>query len=566
MSIKKKIEAIIKKVLGRELPVEVSIPTHGSFGHYSTNVAMRLAPSEKKAPLQIAKDLAEKISFIAPKGMFAKVEAVPPGFINFWLSEEFLRKELGAIYKKRAKYGESNLGRARKIIVEYSQPNIAKRMHVGHIRSTIIGDALANIYDALGYKVIRWNYLGDWGTQFGKLISAYKWWGDRGAVKKDPINTLQALYVRFHEEMKARPELESEGREEFRKLEMGDRENRALWKWFKEESLKEFEKIYVRLGIHFDTYIGESFFERDMAPLVAELKEMGLARKSEGAVIVPLEKFGLPPAVVEKSDGGSIYLARDIAGLRYRVKKYKPNRMLYVVGNEQALHFEQLFAIASLLGFKKGDFAHVKFGSILGEGGKKLSTREGRVVMLDEVVEKAVSLAGKIVEKKNSGLSEKKKKLIAEAVGIGALKYNDLKEHRTTDIVFDWEKMLDTHGMSGPYLQYTYARLSSIIKKAKRIGKTDLKHLSSPEELALIKKLLDFPEEIEKSAEQFTTNNIALYLYELANLANRFYESTPVLKDENALRRNARLVLIESVRSALKKGLGLLGIEAPEEI
>lgn len=546
--------------------MEVGIPAHESFGHYSTNVAMRLAAEEKKPPLQIAKDLAEKINFSAPKGMFSKIEAAPPGFVNFWLSEEFLQKELGVIYKNKKKFGEGRMGRGKKVIVEYSQPNIAKRMHVGHIRSTIIGDALANIFAVLGYKVIRWNYLGDWGTQFGKLIAAYKWWGDREAVKKDSINTLQALYVRFHEEMKTKPELENEGREEFRKLESGDGENRRLWKWFKDESLKEFEKIYKRLGVRFDTYMGESFFEKDMAPLISELEEKGLAKKSEGAKVVHLEKFGLPPAIVEKSDGGSIYLARDIAGLRYRVKKYKPAKMFYVVGNEQALHFEQLFAIAALLGLQGDNFAHVKFGAILGEDGKKLSTREGRVVMLEDVIDKAVSLARGVVEKKNSELPEKEKKSVAETIGIGALKFNDLKEHRTSDIVFDWEKMLSLSGQSGPYLQYTYARLSSIIRKAKRIGKFDLKHLSSDAELAIENKLLDFPEEIEKSAEQFTANNLALYLYELANLANRFYESTPILRDENDSRRNARLVLIDSTRAVLKKGLALLGMGAPEEI
>jgi len=563
---KKKIQGIILKALGRDVPVEVSIPAHAAFGHYSTNVALRLAREEKKLSFEASRDLAEKINFAAPKGMFEKIEAAPPGFVNFWLSEEFLQKELGTIYKNKKRYGESREGRGKKVIVEYSQPNIAKRMHVGHIRSTIIGDALANVFAALGYKVIRWNYLGDWGTQFGKLIAAYKWWGDRNEVKKDPISTLQGLYVRFHEEMKTRPELESEGREEFRKLETGDGENRRLWKWFKKESLKEFEKIYKRLGIRFDTYIGESFFERDMAPLVSELEEKGLAKKSEGAIVVHLDKFGLPPAIVEKSDGGSIYLARDIAGLCYRIKKYKPAKILYVVGNEQALHFEQLFAIVPLLGFENRNFAHVKFGSILGADGKKLSTRGGKVVMLEEVIDKAVSLARGIVEKKNAGLPEKKKKSIAETIGIGALKYNDLKEHRTSDIVFDWDKMLDLSGNSGPYLQYTYARLSSILRKAKRIGKFGLRHLSSDEELAVMKKLLDFPEEIEKSSEQFTTNNLALYLYELANETNRFYESTPILKDEEAERKNARLALIDSVRTVIKSGLAILGIEAPEEI
>lgn len=563
---KKEIEKLIKKALGKDFNIEVGIPAHANFGHYSTNIAMRLAAEEGKPPLLVAKDLAEKINFEAPKGMFSKIEAAPPGFVNFWLSGEFLQKELKNIYKNKKSYGEGRLGRGKKVIVEYSQPNIAKRMHVGHFRTTIIGDALANIFEELGYKVIRWNYLGDWGTQFGKLISAYKWWGDREAVKKDPINTLQALYVRFHDEMKTRPELENEGREEFRKLEGGDPENRKLWEWFRKESLKEFEKIYKLLGVKFDIYIGESFFEKYMGPLIAELEEKGLAKKSEGGKIIPLEKFNLPPALIEKSDGASLYLTRDIANLRYRLKKYRPVEILYVVGNEQALHFEQLFAAAELLGLTSAKLTHVKYGLVLGEEGKKLATREGRTVFLEDVLGKATELAQKIVEKKNSDLSEKKKKEIARVVGLGALKYNDLKEHRHTDIVFDWEKMLSLSGQSGPYLQYTYARLSSILRKSGRIGSFDLKHLSSESEITIQKKLLDFPEEIEKSAEQFTTNNLALYLYELANAVNRFYELTPILKDEDKSRRNARLVLIDSARNVLKKGLGLLGVEAPEEI
>ncbi len=564
---KAKIQKLIKDAIGRDVLAEVSVPQHISFGHYSTNVAMRLAQEEKKSPVEIAKNLAEKISYIAPTGMFQKIEAVAPGFINFWLSEKFLQKELLSIYKKKKKYGESNLGKGKKVIVEYASLNIAKEMHVGYLRNISIGDALANAHEALGYKVIRWNYLGDWGTQFGNLIAAYKWWGDRKEIEKNPIKELNALYVRFHKELKEKPQLEAEGREEFRKLEEGDKENKKLWQWFKIESLKEFHKTLKTLGVRFDLEIGESFFEKEMEPTVKELLERKIAKVSEGAVMVPLDRFGLPPALVRKSDGGSLYLTRDLANLKYRIKKYNPNKILYVVGNEQALHFEQVFRVSELMGLSHGaDLEHVKYGLVHAEGGGKFSTRGGNVILLNDVVGKAAELAGKIVEKKNSKLSLAKKKSVAGAVALGALKYANLKEYRTTDVVFDWDKMIAFSGDSGPYLEYAYARLTSIIKKAKKIGKYDLKYLSSAEELAVMKKLLDFPEEIAKSAEQCATNNLTLYLYEFANLANRFYETTPILKDEVAARRNARLVLIDCARSVLKKGLGILGIGAPEEI
>lgn len=564
---KSRIEKLIKTALAKDITAEVSVPSHASFGHYSTNVAMRLAREEGRSPLEAAKDLAEKISAEAPSGMFSKVEVAPPGFINFWLSNETLQKEVASIYKNKKDYGQSRAGKGKKVIVEYSSPNIAKPMHVGHLRNIILGDSLANVFEALGYKIIRWNYIGDWGTQFGKLIAAYKWWGDKKAVEKDPIGEMVRLYVRFHKEAKERPELESEGREEFKKLEAGDSENRKLWIWFKKESLREFEKMYKQLGVKFDVEAGESFFEKDMEPLIKELLDSGVARISEGAAVIPLDQFGLLPGLIRKSDGASLYLTRDIANLRYRIKKYKPAKILYVIGNEQSFQFEQLFAVADVLGLKKDvDLVHVKYGLVLAESGKKFSTREGVIIPAEEIIQKATELAAGVVEGKRADISKKEKEKISGAVGVGALKYFNLKEYRTTDVVFDWEKMLSISGESGPYLQYTYARFSKILKKAGRIGKYDLKYLSAEEDLSLAKKLLDLPSEIEKSAAQYATNNIALYLYEVANLANRFYEGAPILKDEESLRRNAKLVLIGATLAVLKNGLKLLGISTPEEI
>ncbi|MDO8537039.1 MAG: arginine--tRNA ligase [bacterium] len=576
----------IEKILKRAglQGVVLFVPKHESHGHYSTNIAMRLAgksrrPAETtgvgtppeasgKLPMELAKDFVKNIKKEDKDGFFERIEVAPPGFINFWLAKEILQKEFGNVYKKIKDYGCNSLGDGKTVIVEYSQPNIGKMMHVGHLRTTIIGDALANIYEFLGYKVVRWNYLGDWGTQFGKLIAAYKRWGNEKKIKENPIDELQALYVRFHEEIKKSPELDRDGQEEFRKLEEGDKENRKLWEWFKNESLKELEKIYGTLGVKFDTYIGESFFEKEMKPLAEELTKKGIAEKSEGALVIPLEKAGLPPALIQKADGASLYLSRDIANLRYRLEKYKPAKILYVVANEQSLHFEQLFAVAKILGLNKTELVHVKYGLVLGEAGTKLATREGKTILLKDALEKAISFAREIVEQKNQELNKKEKDEIANAVGVGALKYNDLKENRNSDIIFDWKKMLSLSGDSAPYLQYTYARLKSILRKAGKfsVSESQFSKLSGEEELQLMRKIFEFPDEVAQSAENLSTSNLANYLYKLAALVSRLYETTPIIKESDESRRNALLALIDSTASVLKSGLGLLGIKTPEKI
>ena len=567
---KEGILGILKKIVDSGAPIALSVPEEPSFGHYSTNIAMRLAKGRGKKPFELARELAAEIARKAPAGFFEKVEAAPPGFINFWLSKKTLQGGLEKVSREK-EYGKSAVGAGETVIVEYSQPNIAKMMHVGHLRTTIVGDALANILAFSGYRVVRWNYLGDWGTQFGKLIAAYKLWGSKEEVEKNPIEELQQLYVRFHDEAKANPDLEKSGQEEFKKLEEGDKENRKLWEWFKKESLKEFEKTYKTLGVDFDTWIGESFFEPEMKPLAKELLDKKIAEQSEGAVIVKLDAAGLPPALIEKSDGASLYLTRDIANLRYRLKKYKPAKILYVVGNEQSLHFEQLFAISKILGLDSAELIHIKYGLVLGEAGKKLATREGRTVFLGDVLGKAISLARGIVEEKNKELSVEEKDAVARAVAVGALKYNDLKENRTTDIVFDWDKMLDLTGDSAPYLQYTYARLASILRKApggggSNGGEGNFQMLDGEDELALMRKIFEFPDVARRAGELYSTSVLAAYLYKLSVTANRFYETTPVLKDENEPRRDARLALIRIVARTLKSGLGLLGIQTLDKI
>lgn len=538
------------------------------LGDYSTNIAFLLAKERGDSLEKVARGVVESLKKEFSRE-FEKIEIAKNGFINFYLSKEYLQKNLPNVFDF------PGIGKNKTVIIEYSQPNIAKVMHVGHLRSTVIGDALANIYESLGHEVTRWNYLGDWGTQFGKLIAAYKIWGSEEEVKKNPIETLDRLYVRFHEEMKSRPELEERGRAEFKKLEEGDGENKKLWEWFREESMKEFVEIYGILGVGFDTYIGESFFESGLKPLVKELLDKRTAQESEGAIIINLDEFGLPPALIQKSDGTSLYLTRDIAALEYRIKEFKPGKILYVVGNEQSLHFQQLAAIAKIFGFDEELVIHVKFGLILGEDKKKLSSREGKALAMKELINEAIELARKTVEEKNPELSEKEKKEVSRAVGIGALKYSILKERRNTDIVFNWQKILDFKGDSGPYLQYTFARLAGIKRKASGMsvhGHTDtskyqdIETLNRDTELSLMKKLIKFPEIVVMAGQENLVNLLTLYLYELCNLANKFYESSPVLSEEDEAIRSARLALVDLTASVLKTGLSLLGIEALERI
>ncbi len=538
-------------------------------GHLATNAAFLMSKKSGLPPMKTAELLRERLLKGKEAGLFGRIEIAAPGFLNFWMSEEAAALAIKEIIKAKTKWGKSAPKRRKEtVIVEYSSPNVAKPMHVGHLRSTIIGDALANLYEALGYKTIRWNYVGDWGTQFGKLIAAYKLWGKKKTIEKNPIDEMLKLYVRFHEEVKLNsPELDEMARKEFKKLEEGNSENKKLWSWFRKESLKEFNRIYKDLGVRFDVTAGEAFYEKDLKPLIKKLKSKGITKISEGALIIPLETYGLTPALIEKSDGATLYITRDIASLKYRLSKYKPAKILYVVANEQAHHFNQLLAVAKTLGLESADLEHIKFGMVLGPDGKKLSTREGKTVILDDLINEAVKLAYKAVATKNSKLPKKEKEKVAKAVGIGAIKYNDLSQNRVGDIIFDWDKMLSITGNSAPYLQYTYVRLKSILSKAKtkRQATFNVKHLGNEADLALIMKLAQFPKVIERAAETSLPSHLASYLYELAKEINHYYETNPVLKSDIEI-RNARLALIKAVAETLKNGLNLLGIQTLERM
>ena len=550
---------------------EVKIENSLERGHFSTNAAFILSEKENLRPKEAAEELRSFLHKHDEAKIFDRIELGGGGFINIWLSQEAVKGEFRKIVKAGRSWGKVKTPNKNKetVIVEYSAPNIAKPMHVGHLRSTIIGDAIANVYEFLGYRVVRWNYLGDWGTQFGKLIAAYKLWGNRREIGKDPIEELEKLYIRFHKELKDNPALETDGREEFKKLETGDKKNRKLWRWFKKESLKEFNRIYNRLGVTFSVQIGEAFYEKDLDEIIDLLKEENLAKESEGALMVELERFDLPPAMIRKSDGATLYLTREIANLKYRIEEYEPKRILYVVANEQTLHFSQLFAIAKMSDLTGGkgmpELAHVKFGLVRGETGKKLSTREGTAVKLNELLDRSVKLSEETLSTRKVDLKKSEAKEVAEILGIGAVKYNDLSQNRMSDIVFDWGKMLSFEGNSAPYLQYTYARLKSILRKAKGIPKLNGMALENERDLVLVLKLSEFPEVLDRVKETYMPSQLASYLYELAKEVNSYYHSEPVLYSESELRA-VRLNLVKAASDILKTGLDLLGIKTVEKM
>jgi len=572
--IKEELHNLIKRAVNSlakqknwQLPKDLDIPLITSFnpahGDYNTPLALILSKTIKEPPLQLAELISQEIQKQQNKAI-SKIEILPPGHLNFFLEKSAFQKELKNLIIPPAFVKK---GAQKTVIVEYSSPNIAKPMHVGHLRSTIIGETLANLYDFCGYKVIRWNYLGDWGTQFGKLIVSYRLWGEKQQVEQNPIQALLLLYQKFHQEVKTNPDLEQLAQKEFKKLEQGDKENKKLWSWFKKESLKDFQNIYKLLGIKFDVKKAESDFEKDLLPLIESLKKKKLTQKSRGALIIPLDRFQLPPALIQKSDGASLYLTRDLANLIFRIKKYRPVKILYVVGNEQDLYFKQLFALAKILGLtSKTEVEHIKFGLILDENKKKFSTREGELITLQEVIEKALAKALETIKEKHPSWSLQKQKPLAKNIALATLKFNSLKSFRTADIIFDWKQMLDFRGDTSVYLQYTYARFNKILLKAKKIGVFDEKLLNQDLEIRLIKQLLDFPFRIQKSASEYAPHLLANYLLSLADLANNYYEKIPVLKETNLKRRNSQLRLIKAVTLTLKKGLAILGIETLEEI
>lgn len=517
-----------------------------------------LAKTLRQAPPQIAKQVATSISH----PLFARVEAVGPYVNVFFNRLEISQQILNQIIEMGPQYGENQDGNESTVPIDLSAPNIAKPFSMGHLRSTVIGNAIANIAKKNGYQPIRINYLGDWGTQFGKLIVAYQRWGDEEAVKQNPISELLKLYVRFHEEAETDPALEDEGRKAFKQLEDGDPEAERLWKWFREESLKEFFRIYDLLDISFDSLNGEAFYNDKMDAVIDLLKEKELLVESDGALVVSLEEDGLPPCLIQKSDGATLYATRDLAAAMERKKRYNFAKALYVVGSEQSLHFKQLKLVLQKAGFEwADDLVHIPFGMML-QGGKKMSTRKGRVILLEEVLNEAIELTKSIIEQKNPTLANKEE--VARQVGIGAIIFQDLKHYRTNDVEFSLDSMLNFDGETGPYLQYTHARCHSLLRKAKNFSPTKGMPLDEEEAWPILIQLAEFGNVVKVAWKEYDPSKIARYALDLARAFNQYYAHVRILSDSE--NQTSRLNLVYATATVLQESLRLLGMHAPKEM
>ncbi|HEM6237675.1 TPA: arginine--tRNA ligase [Streptococcus suis] len=521
--------------------------------------AFSLAKVERKAPQAIAADIVEKLDTTG----FEKVVATGP-YVNFFLDKAAISHQvLTDVITEKDQYGKLNIGQGRNVTIDMSSPNIAKPFSVGHLRSTVIGDALANIHEKLGYNPIRINHLGDWGKQFGMLIVAYKLWGDKAAVEADPISELLKLYVRINAEAEEKPELDDEARQWFKKLEDGDPEAHELWQWFRDESLVEFNRIYDKLDVTFDSYNGEAFYNDKMDEGIQILEEKGLLQESKGARIVDLESYNLPPALIMKTDGATLYITRDMATAMYRKRTYDFVKSIYVVGQEQINHFKQLKAVLKEMDFDwSDDMTHITFGLVTKDK-KKLSTRKGNIILLEPTLDEAISRALTQIEAKNPDLENKEE--VAHAVGVGAVKFYDLKTDRDNGYDFDLEAMVSFEGETGPYVQYAYARIQSILRKANFVpsAENDYK-LADAESWDIIKHIQNFSNVVERAGDKFDPSLIAKYAINLAQAFNKYYAHTRIL-DESP-ERDSRLALAYATGLVLKEALRLLGVKAPEKM
>lgn len=558
-------ELLVAKTEGltvEEIYASLEIPKHSDMGDFAFP-CFRLAKTMRKAPPVIAGEIAaslESVSFVE------KAEAVA-GYVNFTLNKGFLAKEvLSEIKMKKEKYGSSTIGEGKKAIVEFSSTNIAKPFHMGHIRSTMIGNALYRIHQFLGYETVGINHLGDYGTQFGKLIVAYKKWGNKEQVEANPIPELLTLYVKFHEEAEKDPSYDDEARAWFKKLEENDPEAYELWTLFREVSLKEFNRVYGMLDVHFDSYAGESFYSDKMPAVLTEMREKGIMKVSEGAEIVDLEAYGMPPALITKKDGSTLYITRDITAAIYRKNHYNFDKNVYVVGSAQKLHFQQWMKIVELMGYEwVKDCVHVDFGMVALEEGS-MSTRSGRIVFLEDVLKTAVEKTRQIIEDKNPNLENKEE--VASAVGIGAIVFQELSNNRIKDYTFSWEKSLAFEGETGPYVQYTHARCCSVIRKAPKdweVQEINFDRLTEKAEVEVLRLLRKFPEVVEDAGAKYEPSLITRYIVDLAQTFNRFYHDHSILVEDEAL-SFARLALVNGVKQTLKNGLYLISLKAPEKM
>lgn len=576
VKLQKEVEEVVRESLGTQdvEEIELSVPPSHISGDFAIEV-FRLAKKLDEKPNMLAKKIVDGIN--GHQMDLVKDASLVGAFVNVETHKEKLYQEiLSKILELGERYGESNVNAGKVAIIDYSAPNIAKPIGVGHLRSTIIGQALANIYRETGYSVIRDNHLGDWGTQFGSLIYAYKEWGDEKRIAENPLVELKDLYVKFHQFSEEHPEVKDNARELFARLEKKDPELIALWKRFRDLSLKDFERVYKQLGIEFDLSIGESYFTEQADKLVDECAEKGLCRKDESSEAVIVDQMGdLPSFLLRKQDGSSLYLSRDLATLQFRVNTFDSDSILYVVGSEQELNFKQLFALG-----KRADYLpegveakHIGFGMILRDG-KKMSTRKGTLIELEDLISQSVSKSKEILLAKSPNTDPQELDKVAEIVGVGAIIYNDLRQSRTKNISFDWDKMLDLEGGSAVYLQYSYVRINSIMEKLKEafgeidLGKLEMNDISfvNKSEFELAKKLMAFPDVIVKAQETDSPNYICGYLEELASLFNSFYNETSIIRTEDVKLRESRIALIKGVSMVIKKGLSMMSIKVPEKM
>lgn len=558
----------VKKIAGKT-PFELSFnePKEKGFGDLATSIALSLSKALGKAPRDIAEGIIKNI----PKNeLIEKTEIAGPGFVNIWLTDKVYSDAFSELNNKitQESFGKLEIGQGTTVITDTSHPNVAKPMGVHHLLSTIIGQSINNLLSTCGYTLIRDNYIGDWGTQFGKLTYAIKVWGDMDQITADPIPELQKLYVKFHEEAEKDEALEERGREEFKKLEDGDAENRKLWNWIRDLSLVEFEKIWKRLGVEFDHMNGESFYEDKMPAILKDgLKKKVIVEGEKGSLIIPMDDENTPPCLLQKSDGATTYATRDLARMKYWEKEWKGDIGINVVDVAQKLHFDQIFESAKKLGLKMKNI-HIDFGR-MSFPEESMSTRKGNIVLLENVLDEAEKRAYEKIEEHKSELPEEEKRELARKMGIGAVKYNVLSQSRNKNYTFDWDTMLSFEGNSAPYLQYAYTRTQSILKKADGMK---LERDSSTlvgmenEEKALLKNLMAFESAIATSLEHYKPNTLCTYLFELSQSFSHFYNNLRILDAEKPEERAARLALVSATAYVLKNGLELLGIEVPERM
>ena len=545
----------------------IEIPPDSSMGDFAFP-CFRLAKTMRKAPQMIAADLAEKL---AGNEAFSKVENVN-AYVNFFMNKaEVAGAAVDAVIKAGAAYGGSDQGNGKTVCIDYSSPNIAKPFHIGHIRSTVIGNSLYKIFDSLGYNVVRINHLGDYGTQFGKMIVAYRKWGSKEEVEAEPIKSLLKYYVKFHEEAEKDPALEDEARHTFTLLENGAEEETALWQWFRDESLKEFNYVYDLLGITFDSYAGESFYSDKMDRVVDILESKGLLKDSDGTQIVDLSEYNMTPALIKKKDGSTLYITRDLAAVLYRKETYDFDKCIYVVASQQNLHFQQLFKIVSLMGFDWADkCVHVPFGMVSLEDGT-MSTRKGKVVFLLDVLTKAIEKTKEVIAEKN--VAEEDIEQTAKDVGIGAVMFQELSNNRIKDYVFSWDKVLNFEGETGPYVQYTHARACSVLRNAgasaeavlNGTAKPDMKYITGEAAYELVKAIASFPEVVQDAAAKYEPSVVTRHIIDVAQFFNKFYHDEHILVD-NEEEKQAKLALVYAAKQTIANGLALLGIAAPERM